>query len=242
LNALRKTLKPPAPLHAKRFHWVTLGQLDAIADACLTEGRQPYLTHPTTRSPGAQRAVRFQRGLILKLLVRVPLRQRNVREVQLDKHLYKDHEGWHLEFSGDDLKIGHRGEMVNTYEINLSDYCPEWTVLLEEWLAVHRPKLPNAAASRFVFLTMYGKPHIGKTLHADLSSAVAMRTGKRFYPHLIRSIWATEYLDTHPGDFAAVATMLGNTVAVVMRTYYNHVHKDQHVKAKAFLSTALRTG
>ena len=68
-------------------------------------------------------------------------------------------------------------------------------MLLEEWLAVHRPKLPNAADSRFVFLTMYGKPHIGKTLHADLSSAVAMRTGKRFYPHLIRSIWATEYLE-----------------------------------------------
>ena len=26
-----------------------------------------------------------------------------------------------------------------------------------------------------------------------------MRTGQRFYPHLIRTIWATEYLDSDPG-------------------------------------------
>jgi hypothetical protein len=239
LDDLRKTLKPPAPLHTKRLHWVSLAQIEEIANACLAEGRTPYITHKGTCSPGAQRAVRFQRGLILKLLVRVPVRQRNVREMQLDRHLYKDHAGWHLEFSGDDLKIGHRGPQVNTYHVNLTEYCPDLLPVLDEFLQVYRPRLPNAATSRYVFLTMYGKPHIAKTLHADLSSAVAMRTGQRFYPHLIRTIWSTEYLDKTQ-DFTTVATMLGNTIPVVMRTYYAHLHKDQHAKAKAFLATALQ--
>ena len=44
-----------------------------------------------------------------------------------------------------------------------------------------------------------------------------MRTGKRFYPHLIRTIWATEFLEEKQ-DYAVAATMLGDTLAVVMKT------------------------
>ena len=67
-----------------------------------------------------------------------------------------------------------------------------------------------------------------------------MHTGQSFYPHLIRTIWATEYLATTQ-DFATAATMLGDTLAVVMQTYYDIIHKDQHAKARAFLGTALHT-
>ena len=68
-----------------------------------------------------------------------------------------------------------------------------------------------------------------------------MRTGIRFYPHLIRTIWATEFLEATQ-NFAVAATMLGDTIGMVMKTYYEIVNRDQHAKAKAFLSTALRTG
>ena len=77
----------PAPLHTKRNHWVSLAKLEAVADACLAEGRAPLVPCGARRHPGSQRAGRFQRGLILKLLVRIPLRQRNVREMQLGEHL-----------------------------------------------------------------------------------------------------------------------------------------------------------
>jgi site-specific recombinase XerD len=180
---------------------------------------------------------------MLKLLVRVPLRQRNVREMQLGKHLAKDPTTghWHLEFRGDELKVGNRGAQVNTYHVDLTEYCPEWLPLLEEFLQVHRPKLPNATTSRYVFLSQHGKPHSGKSLHVDLSEAVAMRTRQRFYPHLVRSIWATEYLEATQ-DFTTAATMLGDTLGTVMKAYYDVVNKNQHAKARAFLGTALRTG
>jgi hypothetical protein len=243
LAVLRQGMKKPTPLHVKRNHMVSLSELEEVADACLAEGRAPLVpAGKTPRFPGKQRAGRFQRGVILKLLVRVPLRQRNIREMQLDRHLYKDdNRHWHLEFAGDDLKIGHRGSQINKYELNLSTYRPEFIPILEEWLTIHRPKLPGATTSPFVFLTQLGKPHIQKTLHVDLSEAVAMRTGKRFFPHIIRTTWTTEFL-RETQDFQTAATMLGDQLKTVIDTYYHVVHKEQIPKASTFLDKQLHTG
>ena len=106
LADFRNTLKAPAPLHIKRAHWVSLAQLEAVAETCLAEGRIPVVVAPGTRHGGAGRASAFQRGVILKLLVRVPLRQRNVREMQLDRNLWKDPTtgDWQLAFAGDEPK------------------------------------------------------------------------------------------------------------------------------------------
>jgi hypothetical protein len=241
LADFRNTLPKPPPMHAKRTHWVSLAQLEAVAEACLAAGRSSYLVDPRSRNPGLRRASEFQRGVLLKLLVRVPLRQRNVRELQLERNLWKDQATghWHLAFVGDELKIGQRGAEINKYELNLSTYRPEFIAVLEEFLTVYRPKLPNATASPFLFLSSRGAPYTMRSLHQDLAYIVALHTGQRFYPHLIRTIWATEYLRA-TGDFTTAATMLGDTLVVVMRTYYDIVHEDQHAKANAFLSTALQ--
>ena len=244
LADFRRGLKPATPLHNKREHWVSLATLEAVADSCLAEGRLPLVPDGKVRQhPGSQRAGRFQRGLILKLLVRVPLRSRNIREMQLGTHLAKDTQTghWHLEFRGEDLKIANRGSQVNTYHINLADYCPEWIPLLVEWLEVHRPKLPNAATSRFVFLTHLGTPYALHSLYYELAVAVGMRTGQRFYPHLLRTIWATEYIEK-TRDFTGAAYMLGDTVTTVLKAYQHILGTDQLAKAKDFLGEALRAG
>jgi hypothetical protein len=245
LAALSNGLKAPAPVHIKRNHMVSLATLEAVADTCLAEGRTPLVPHRRRASlhPGVLRAVRFQRGVILKLLVRVPLRQRNVREMQLEKHLYNDPQTdhWHLDFRGDDLKIGHRGTQVNSYQLDLTDFCEEFIPLLKEFLTEHRPKLPGAATSPLVFLTQYGTPYTQGALRKELSDAVAMRTNQRFYPHLIRTIWATECIEKTK-DYGIAAEMLGDTLGVVMKTYYHLDKKAQQAKARAFLGTVLRTG
>ena len=240
----RNTLPKPRPLHNKRVHhWVSLETLEAVAETCLAEGRAPHMVDGRARHPGLRRASEFQRGVLLKLLVRVPLRSRNVREMQLERNLWKDPTTghWHLAFVGDELKIGSRGAEINKYELNLSTYRPEFIPILEEWLAVHRPRLPGAQASQFVFLSSRGAPYTMRSLHQDLAYIVALHTGQRFYPHLIRTIWATQHLKA-TGDFTTAATMLGDTLQVVMKTYYDIVHQDQHAKAAAFLDKALHTG
>ena len=242
LAEFRQQLPPLTPLHIKRLHWVSLATLEAIATECLVEGRGPCIVDPRTRNSGVRRALQFQKGVMLKLLVRAPLRQRNVRELRLDQHLYKDEVGhWHLHFAGDDLKIGTRGGRINEYNLDLSADTDGLVPVLEEFLRDYRPRLPNATTSPFLFLMQSGKPYERHSLYQELSRVVAMRTGQRFYPHLIRSIWATAYLEKYQ-DFTTAAVLLGDTVGTVMKTYYDVVNKDHHAKAKAFLSTALRTG
>ena len=100
---------------------------------------------PAVQHPGVLRVTKFQKGVILKLLVRVPLRQRNVREMRLGENLYQDQAGhWHLHFSGSELKIGERQGQINTYHVDLTDYCPDLLPVLNEFLQVYRPQLPGA--------------------------------------------------------------------------------------------------
>jgi hypothetical protein len=240
LGDFAATLKPPLPLHTKRAHWVSLATLEAVAEDCLREARVPVVSTRGIRSPGLSRTTRFQTGLMLKFLVRIPLRQRNLREARLEHNLYQDQAGhWQLSFRGDELKIGTRGGRVNEFNLDLSEYCPDLILALQEFLQVYRPRIPGAATSPLLFLTKHGNPFAQDTLHDEIASAVAMRTGQRFYPHLIRTIWATEYLEKTQ-DFTTAATMLGDALGTVMRTYYDVVNKNQHAKAKAFLGTALQ--
>src|SRR5262249_26957192 len=142
-------------------------------------------------------------GLVLKLIVRIPLRQRNIREMKLDKNLYQDPTDghWHIHFAGEELKIesrGHKGK--NVYHIDVTKYAPGFIPPLEEFLKDFRPLLPNADTDPHLLLTKYGTPYDARALYREIADTVALRTKRRFYIHLIRTIWATEYLKEHPGD------------------------------------------
>jgi hypothetical protein len=239
----RNALQHPAPLHRKQVHhWVSLTTLEEVADACIAEARIPVVGDPRIRHPGLRGASAFQRGLILKLLVRVPLRQRNVRELRRDHNLYRDHTGhWQLQFRGAELKIGMRRGQVNEYKLDLSVHAADFIPLLEEFLEVYRPRLPGASTSPFLFLTSIGTPYTMSALYHELSENVAMRTGQRFYPHLIRTIWATEFLEDTQ-DYATAATRLGDTLEVVMKTYYHIDQQEHHARASAWLANKRRTG
>ena len=154
LADLRNALKAPAPLHNKTGPLGLPGHPGGGRGGLSCRGRAPSSRRPRTRYPGARRASAFQRGVMLKLLVRVPLRQRNVREMQLDQHLTKDHDGaLAAEVQRRRTQNWHAARQVNEYHVDLTDYCPEFLPVLEEFLRVYRPRLPNAATSPFLFLT-----------------------------------------------------------------------------------------
>ena len=63
LADFRRSLKVPTPVHNKRNHWVSLATLEAVAEACLAEGRAPLIpAGKVSRFPGAQRAAAFNAG------------------------------------------------------------------------------------------------------------------------------------------------------------------------------------
>jgi hypothetical protein len=232
------------PVHDKARHWFTLAELEQVGLDLWAEARRPVAsrragTGRPIQRPGLYRALQCGRALMLRLLVRVPLRQRNLREMRLEKHLYRDGQGhWHLAFAGEDLKVGRRRGRPNSFRLDLSAYAPELISHLEDYLTRARPRLPRAEADPHVWLTKGGRPYAEGTVYAELRAAVDRRLGRHFYPHLIRTIWATEFINA-TGDFTTAAYMLNDSVQTVLRRYQALLDRDLQAKAQAFLRQAL---
>jgi hypothetical protein len=251
LAAYSSGLKPPAPLRDKqRYHWATLPEIEAVANRLLAEGRIPFVTRPNVAHAGVLRAVRFQLGLILKLLVRVPLRQRNIRELHYPKHLWQDASTgeWTLRFAGKELKVATRKGQVNVFEVRLSRLYPkdgptpdDFIPTLEEFIKVYRPLIPNAQTSPHLFLTWRGNPYSARGLGAEISTAMERRTGVKLNPHVIRDIAATTLL-RKGRSYDMVAALLGNTVATVIKHYAHLIPEEQIALAAGDLGAILHTG
>jgi hypothetical protein len=159
---------------------------------------------------------------------------------------------------------GQENELTGTISLENGAFLDEWLTLWRPFLVsrstayVYRqtskalppdaPRLTKASLAQrqhtqleatgkeptHVFLTKTGWPM--RDFHIDnlVKSATYRFTGVALTPHLIRDVWATEYLQMHPGDYETVADRLGNTVPVVIR-YYGHIQKEQaQAKAEAF--------
>jgi integrase len=200
----------------QRHPQISLQELETVALDLLEDGRRP-LAHGDEYA-GVDRAANVRTSLILRLLVRIPMRQRNVRELELERNLFGDPLGhWRLRFAGAELKVRHRGGRPNIFELPFpKDLVPD----LETYLESYRPQFLNAETSPYLFLTARGQPLSPTRLRQELRQAVQVRTGKPFDPHRIRTIWATEYFSRGPGDFYAVAYMLNDTITTVLNSYY----------------------
>jgi hypothetical protein len=250
IAAYAQDLPLPEPMHTKKETWLTLCEVEQVGCAEVQAAARPILTHGWQRlgtpsyaraaqHPGLLRAVQYQRGLVLRLLVRVPLRSRNYCEMRLGQNLYRDAQGhWRLHFQGAELKIDTRKGRVNTYQLDLTALYPEVIPDLERFLTEYRPRLPHADAAPQVFLTRHGRPFRGTALKQELAACVFTYTEKPFYPHRIRTIWATEFI-ARTGDFTTAAYMLGDTVQVVLREYQEILDQAHQQKASQVLADLL---
>jgi integrase len=241
----------------KHARWLSLAQIDAVGQTVYPlnptrlhdfwEARtiQRHLADPT-RYPLPAKSCNLTRyaywvgvSLILRFLVRRPLRQRNVREMTLQRNLYQDHEGvWRIRFSGQELKVDRRDGGVNRYE------CPfpqDLVPLLEEYLTVWRPRLANAGEEH-VFLNSKGHPFSANRLTGVVAVTTMRFARVGITSHIIRDVFATEYLKQHPGGAAGVAKRLGNTVPVIYKHYAHLLDQEADTRADAFLQGALRDG
>jgi site-specific recombinase XerD len=136
------------------------------------------------------------------------------------------------------LKVGTRRGLLNAFRLDLSAHAPDLIPHLEAYLARFRPLLPHADADPHLWLTRGGRPYTAHSVHAELRAAVDRRLGRHFYPHLIRTIWATEFINA-TGDFTTAAYMLNDRVETVLRRYQALLDRDLQAKARAFLRQAL---
>jgi len=71
-----------------------------------------------------------------------------------------------------------------------------------------------------VFLTLLGTPYKYGTFYNATTNAVYRITGKPWHPHIVRTVWATEWIrDKHPGDFYGAAITLNDKLQTVIDRY-----------------------
>jgi hypothetical protein len=246
VRAYRESLGEPRKIHNKRadVHQFTRAEIDQVGQWMMEEARGMNISKRKARKDravkyqGAHAASRFQLGLILRMVVRTPLRLRNWCEMLREDNLRQVNGEWRLHFEGRELKVSHKRGELNIFDMPIDpDIVPD----LEEFFYHWRPRLPNADTDRHVFLGAHG-PHAGRLEEGELSmqlkTHVAAWTGKRIYPHLIRTIFTSELL-TDGVDINSVAYGLNDNPQTVWQAYNElisgkHEQILQHVNRRTF--------
>jgi Phage integrase family len=243
--AYRRGLKFARLIHQKSapYHEFTFEELEGIAHTIMQDARtmQTGVRWNGTgmvKNPGSKAAARFMLGLFVLIETRVPLRIRNWVEAILDKNLVKRDGIWHWVFSGDELKIARRRNGENILDIELD---PEVAPYLEEYLDVWRKQLPHADENRHVFLSMRGKTICYKDFYQKLRTHVHRLSGKWIYPHLFRTIFASQML-SRGAPINVVAYWLNDHPQTVMKMYNEMLQETNQQQARLWTKQIYHNG
>ncbi|MEP0873657.1 site-specific integrase [Trichocoleus desertorum AS-A10] len=176
----------------------------------------------------------WQRYLIIAILTYCPVRQREIRELELGRTLFREAEGYRVKLGPEDHKTGSKTGKGREY------WLPQHLTLdLDEWLNEWRPKAN--VEHNFVFFSVggNGKPDsIGKPLSGPVVSAMVATimykfTGKRPSPHIFRNIAITyqrKYGNAEQQE--ALAELMGHSVEVANKVYDQTTSIEKTEKAK----------
>jgi len=213
LRTLAREIPSPVKTYNKEEVWVPLAELRKVGEAIW-----PTKKLEDIKNGGARFARDAGLSLMVQLWCNIPYRQRNMREMELGKNLYKNTDGeWTLHFAGEQLKIAQKQGKENIFELA---FPPRLVPLLEQYLEIWRPVMARKGTDpgQHVFLNIHGRPYETNALTLAVVTRVYRYTGKKLHPHLIRTIWATEYIKK-TGDLYRAAVMLNDKLETVVANY-----------------------
>jgi hypothetical protein len=257
----------PEPVYDKSKRWLSLRQLESVGlsiyplNARRLSELRPHVRSSLLRDQ-RNRFRRYNRfaymvmqSLLIRLSIRIPLRQRNFREMlwnpetpEQGRNLYRKNGKWYIRFQSAELKISHVKGRANRVEHQFPDDLVD---LLQEWLSRWRPILISyqkesaigtekaTAGQEFVFLSSVGTPLSLQQVTWAYESATYRFTGIAMNPHMIRTVWATEYIKSTK-NFIDAAYMLGDRVETVLHSYADLLDEDCGMRASSWLSQTLK--
>ncbi len=267
LRKYRTTLGVPENVIDKSKRWISLRKLESVGLSIypLNARRISELRSQTRRKlrqdkedgfkKNTRYAYRVLQSILIRLSIRLPLRQRNLREMlwnpetpELGRNLFRRDGRWFIRFVGRELKISHVKGEVHRVEHEFPDDIVD---LLEEWLSQWRQVLISSqkpkhagneraeSGQEFVFLNIFGTPLKDTQVRWAFESATYKFTGVAMNPHMVRTIWATEYIKS-TRNFIDAAYMLGDRVETVLKSYAKLLDQDCETRARAWLSSTLK--
>jgi integrase len=196
-------------------------------DALLTLPDRILAKMPSGTPPSYKQALEVQTAVAIGILLMIPMRLRNLKNLNMDDHLIRTRASGvvHLAVKGSEVKN----------EVNIEALLPTPTIrLLDEYFQRYRPVLVRNP-SPWVFPGETDKgPKTG--LGAQISKYLKKQCGLLVNPHLFRHIGAMLYLLAHPGAYGVIRLVHGHKSVETTTQFYCGMestaamrHFDEHI-------------
>ncbi|WP_429910798.1 tyrosine-type recombinase/integrase [Glycocaulis sp.] len=167
----------------------------------------------SVKNPTREQALRMRGAAMLELLLHMPIRIRNVVDLDLERYVQRVDEvdglRWRIGIPEDEVKNG----------IALSGHLPVGaTRVLELWRTRFRPRL-NPQCTR-LFIGDKGRSIGEGPLSKAFSDQMMRELGVVVNPHLMRHFATTNLLKARPGSFEQARQMLGHTNIATTINFY----------------------
>jgi hypothetical protein len=167
-------------------------------------------------------AVWAEVSLMLRLWVRRPLRQRNMREMQLGTNLISQPNGEYvMVFKGEELKVARRGKHLNRWEAH---FPKALLPVLDEYLHLWRPKIIPSPDFPYLFCNSRGRLYRTSLMTGLIEATTWEFTQGRaagpvaINPHQIRSLWGSQ-MAIAGLNVIDLARLLGDNLQMVYERY-----------------------
>jgi hypothetical protein len=181
----------------------------------------------------------WQRYLIVALLTYCPVRQREIRELEVGVTLFREADGYWVKLSPQQHKAGKKTGKGREYRLpqNL-------TADLDEWLRTWRSTIQTPHKRVFICMGSNNSPQsLGNLLKADdvsdmvgnatyKATSILFNNPRRTTPHIFRRIAITyQRRYGRPEQREALAELMGHTVFEAERTYNEETIRERTLKA-----------
>lgn len=167
-------------------------------------------------------------GVILALGAMIPLRRRNLTELDLERHLSRDSEAWRIAIPAAETKS--RRPLVYRSP-------PRLTAHFDFYLAEVRPLYPASRCSTRLWLSGRGGGLGNEGLYLAITKHTEARLGRRLTPHQLRDSAASFIAEAYPEHIGFCRDLLGH---IHHRTGERHYIAARGLSAGARYADALR--
>ncbi len=162
------------------------------------------------KSPIKRRALRAQLAVAIAILQIIPVRRKNIHEIEIDKHLIARGKHLYLVFEEDETKT----EEPIDFEIPT-----EYKDLIAWYVREYRPHLLRTQTNA-LFPGEGAKPKSGGTLAEQVKKIIFDYLGLPFNLHLFRHAGTKIYLDVRPGQYGIPQRVLGHRSSTTTMSVY----------------------
>jgi integrase len=156
------------------------------------------------QKPTLAQALAMRHAVMLEFLLHMPIRIRNVVELDIDRHVQPV-----MTTQGGRWRVTIPPEEVKNRVLLSAFLSPVTTRLLERWRSDFRPVLTPSCTR--LFIGEHGDRIGTLSLSKSFKDFVQRETGLEVNPHLLRHFAATTFLKANPGHYEEAKRMLGHS-------------------------------